>query len=189
MRIGLRLSEGTQLQLNEIVDAARDEDQPTTARKVVIACVNQLCAMYAKPFRVLQATGKYQVGMSPPTPDQPKPVPVVITPADVVREPLEAGDGTFAIFLGPGTVERLERGCAITAAANKVLGRAEQQVWHGPNEWVESFVTEQIATQRAALDMKEITVEQQAVDAEARLEQERARRTAKLKDEGEAPPA
>ncbi|HTT74199.1 MAG TPA: hypothetical protein VMG99_08705 [Thermoplasmata archaeon] len=186
MRLYLRFSQSTIDQLNDVVAEADEASKETvTPRSWLINQVNTLAGIYAKPWRQLEATGHYTVGTSPP----PIAKPVAIALADLRDLKFAEIEGSYELFLGERTVLRLERACAITAAANKALGREGQQQWSTPNEWLESYLVEQIAQARAVLDMKEMAEEQRAAETAEMLSAQRAKRREELGLSSEAPKA
>jgi len=160
MRVGLRVSPGTVEQLEAVLeDAAKTTGAVVTSRSWLVGQLNSLLATYALPWRKLEATGRFEIGTTPP----PSSLTVSIERSDLQpfrMDPADSGDGPLELVLGERTVARIERACSITAARNRALGLEAQQPWHTPREWLEVNLVERIAQARAQIDLREMAAEE-----------------------------
>lgn len=183
MRVGLRLSQGTLEQLDEVVgEAEEDGGKATTPREWVMAQIQALAGQYAKPWRQLEATGKYSVGGDAVFGGDP----VLIRLEALEPQHMAPLAGSLEVVIGERTQTRIERSCSIVAAANKALHRDAQQTWQDVNEWVEQLITDKVAEARAKIDVKDIAEEQKEVATRERLEADRARQKQDASPPGDA---
>ena len=174
MKVRLDLTEGTLEQIDELVAAEREKSPSVTRRSWIMGRLYKLAGLYVQPNRILRGTGRYSVLQTPT--GQSIFIKEDELPTDLVMEEGPV-DGT-EMLLPDKLVQALTRGCSVTTAANKAIGRANSQTWHGPREWASGFVTDQAANAAAERDAQALLEEEKGLNVAERLETARARRRA-----------